>query len=401
MLKKLLKIVLHVSGVILFIFATAYALLAAYGYQIDLLHQNIVKTSIIDVSNELKGVEIFFDGELIAKKAPYQIKNVKPGLHELEIVKEDFTSWKEKVVVAEDVVTKIDDILLLPLNLEEYLEVLEFGLNYDEVIINKNYFVLVSREENKVFINKIGNKNINLIDTINIDLENAEVSFVDLHRLEINYSDNINVIDLRDKSSLNIIIPDKFESFEIVFNPYLKGYYLNDGFIYSVDITEEGIFQEIKMFELEEEYRYSDISVISSYDSTFIKAEDKLFKVEDDILELIEENIIGLPSISSDGVNLAYLNKDNEIILYNLYEKEQILLARFIKKMDSIQWHKDSKHLYLIQNDTLLICDLEFSNCNKILEISEKDKFHIIPELSQFVFEEKDTFEVYNLSKEI
>jgi hypothetical protein len=399
MRKKLLKIVLHIAGVILFIFATAYALLAAYGYQIDLLHQNIVKTSIIDVSNELEDVEIYFDGELVAEKAPFQIKNVKPGLHEVEILKNEFTSWTKKVIVAEDVVTKLNDILLIPLDLEQYMQILDFGLIYDEVLINKNYFVLISRETNKIFINKIGNKNINLLDTINIDLENAKVSFIDMHRLQIDYVNNLNIIDLRDSSSLNIIIPDEFKSFKVAYNPYLKGYYLNEGEIYSVDISKEGVFQEIKMFEKEEDLIFEKLEVISSYDHILIKCDSNLYLIENKILTLIDENVVGIPSISSDGVNVIYLNDANEINSYNIYEKENILLGRFINNIESIKWHEDSKHLYLIQNENLLICDLEFSNCKKLFEISENDDFINNSERSQFIFVKKDTFKVYNLNE--
>lgn len=399
MRKKLIKIFLHILGVILFIFATAYALLAAYGYQIDLLHQNIVKTSIIDLANELDEIEVYFDNQKIAEKTPYQIKNVKPGLHEIEIIKEGFTSWTEKVVVIEDVVTKLDDILLIPLDLERYKEIVNFELGYEEVLINNDYFVLISNQENKIYINKIINTDLKLINTLNIDLENANVSFIDSHRLEINYGDNLNIIDLRNGSLLNIIIPDKFKSFKVAYSPYLKGYYLNDGGIYSVDISEEGTFQEIKKYELETENIYDELTVISSYDQTLIKCNSDLYLIENGTLSLIAKNIVGLPSISADGVKVIYSNEENEISYYNIYEKTQYLIGRFINKLDLVKWHKNAQHLYLMQNQDLLICDLEFSNCNKLLKIEDSLNFILNIEHSQFIFLNKDKFEIYNLDK--
>ena len=376
--------------VLLFVFATGYALLAAYGYQIDLLHQNIVKTSIIDVSIALEDVEIYFDEDLVAEKAPFQIKNVKPGLHEVKILKDGFTSWNKQVVVAEDVVTQLNDILLLPLDLELYKEILEIEFNYDEVLVNKNYTLLVSRENNKLYF-----KN----NSINVDLEDAQVSFIDNHRIEVRYKSSLNVVDLRNSESITVMIPDEFESFKIAYTPYLTGYYINDKRVYSVDISDEGTFNEIKMFEMEEDCTDDELAVISSYDHVFIKCEDNLFKVEGEFLTLIDKGIKELPEVSSDGEKVVYMNQNNEIKIYEIYKKQEILLGRFINPIESIKWHDDFLHLYLMQDSNLLVCDLEFSNCSKLLEVGENDTFINNSEQSQFIFVKDATLEVYDLSE--
>lgn len=317
----------------------------------------------------------------------------------MRILKTDFTSWVEKVIVIEDVVTKLDDIFLIPLDIEKYKKIVEFGLTYDEVLINKNYFILISRETNKIYINKIGNKNINFVDTINIELEDAQISFIDMHRLQIHYIDNLNIIDLRNSSSLTVIIPDEFNSFKTAYTPYLSGFYLNEGEIYSVDISEEGTFQEIKMFDKEDELLFKKIDVISSYDHILITCDNNLYLIENESLLLIDENIVGTPSISSDGVKIIYMNEGNEIYSYNIYDKEKELLGRFINHIESLKWHEDSMHLYLMQNENLLICDLKFSNCKKLLSVAKSDNFINNSERSQFIFVKEDTFEVYNLDK--
>lgn len=398
MRKKLLKIVLHITGVTVFIFATAYALLAAYGYQIDLLHQNFVKTSIIDLSNEIKNIQVYFDDTQIAKKIPYQIKNVKPGEHELKITKEGYKTWQKIVNVSEDVVTKIEDILLIPQDLEIFKQNYQIDLEYNDYILNKNYLVLISRDKNEIYLNKILDKNISLIETLSIDLENTEISFIDYHRLLLDYGDNLEIIDLRTSASTKIIIPDEFSSFKIAYTPYLRGYYLNEGNLYSVEIDEEGIFQEIKRYELEEQKSFEELNIISSYDNILFLCDDYLYIAENNYLTLIDKNIAWVPSISSDGVSIVYLNDKNEIYTYDIYESEKQLIARFIDKIHLVKWHNESKHIYLIKNSNLLICDLEFSNCNKLLEIPDLENLNITDQ-SQIIFLNKDNLLLYDLNK--
>ena len=93
------------------------------------------------------------------------------------------------------------------------------------------------------------------------------------------------------------------------------------------------------------------------------------------------------------------MNNKNEIYSYNIYEQKKVFLGRFINSIDSISWDKTSKHLFLLQNEDLLICDLEFTNCKKFLEVPRNDNFINNSKISQFVFARDNAFEVYNLDE--
>ncbi|MFC1810263.1 PEGA domain-containing protein, partial [Patescibacteria group bacterium] len=322
MRKKIIKIFLHIIGVILFVFATAYALLAAYGYQIDLLHQNIVKTSIIDLASELNDAEIFVDNKLVSNKAPYQVKNIKPGVHKIEINKENFTSWNKKVLVSEDVVTKVHDILLLPLDLKSYFFTIKLDFNYDEFLINKDYFIFVSRKENQINIHKLNEKKLEETGRLNLLLADRNIYFIDAYRLAIQDKENVFVVDLRENNTLNIRIPDEFKKFSIAYTPNLTGYYLNDESIFKVEINDDGVFNEITSLKTDENCIYN-FEIISSYDHAFIKCDANLFEVISNELNVIDDSIVISPKISHDGVNLVYLNEQGEILKYNIYLKEK------------------------------------------------------------------------------
>lgn len=400
MFKKILKIVLHIFGVLLFVFATAYALLAAYGYQIDLLHQNITKTSIIDVATKLKEITIELDDTVVAEKAPYQINKVKPGIHKISIKKEGFNTWSKNLIVTEDVVTILNNILLIPLDLEPYTYLIEHDIIYNEILINSEYIIFVSNVANEILIYQIDNKKLIKKDTINLILKNRVLYFIDNHRLGIKDKENLFIIDLRDKETLNIVIPDEFDNFTVAYTPELTGYYLNTDTIYKVNINEDGSFNEISalIYATSCDER---LKIISSYDHSYLQCNKSLYDLYDEESILIEDSLKITPKLAQNGINLLYLNEEGELVSYNLYLREKDLLGRFYGVINDIYWHSDSDHIILERTDKIEICDLDFLNCNKLLDIRKDSRLFINEKTSEFIYELNNSFEVIDLSEVI
>jgi len=392
MRKKLLKIVLHIFGVILFIFATAYALLAAYGYQIDLLHQNIVKTSIVDITSKIKNIEVYFDNQLVAKKIPYQIKNIEPGIHELDIYKENFTKWYKKIEVFEDFVTKIDDVLILPFDYEPYLYTLALDFEYDNYLINDNFIIFISYNLNELSIYELNNNQLEAIQRINIALTNKQLFFIDDYRLGMKDGEFITIIDLSNGNTQIIQIPDEFDKFTVAYNPSLKGYFINAGSIYKATISDDLKFSETTILTENTNCIYS-FEVVSSYDHVFLKCDEKLFEINKNEAVLIEDSIILTPQISRNGSELIYINNNGEIVLYNIYDGNKDLLARFIEKINKITWHNNSKFIFIEKNNKLMICDLDFSNCNNFFD----KNIYINKSKPEYIYINNNTLAVYDL----
>lgn len=392
MRKRLLKIVLHIFGVILFIFATAYALLAAYGYQIDLLHQNIVKTSIVDISSKIKNVEVFFNDELVAKKIPYQIKNIEPGTHELDIYKKNFTKWHKSIEVFEDVVTKIDDVLILPFDYEPYLYTLTLDFDFDDYLINNNFLIFISYNLNELSIYELNNNQLKAIQKINIALANKQLFFIDDYRLGMKDGEFITIIDLSNGNTQKIQIPDEYDKFTVAYNPSLTGYFINGGSIYKATISDDLKFSETTILT-EDTTCISSFEVVSSYDHVFLKCDNKLFELKNNDAILIENSISLNPQISKNGSELIYLNNDGEIILYNIYDGNKELLARFIEKINKITWHNNSKFIFIEKDNKLMICDLDFSNCNNFFD----KNINLNKSKPEYIYINNNTLAVYDL----
>ncbi len=394
MRKKFLKIVLQIFGVLLFIFATAYALLAAYGYQIDLLHQNIVKTSIIDITSKVKNAEIYIDDKLVSKKAPFQVKKIKPGIHSIDIYKDGFTKWSKQIEVFEDLVTKVDDILLLPFDYEPYLYTLNIDFDFDEYLIGDDYIVFISRELNELFFYKIINKELKQSGKVNVILGDKDIYFIDNGRLGIKDKNSLEIINLYDSTTQLIQIPDEFNNFTVAYTPNLTGYYLNSAVIYKADIKEDSTLSEITILDDKQNCKNS-FDVISSYDHVFLTCGKELFEIIDNQIEIIDDSISLKPEISNNSEKLLYITTSGELFVYNIFDRTKELLARFVEEIELIKWHNDSKHIFIEKNNILMICDLDLTNCNKFFD----KNIYINKSKPKYLYINNGTLAVYDLTE--
>jgi hypothetical protein len=113
---------------VLFMAISAITLFFAYGYRYDFKKQDIQKTSIIDLTAKEKDVTVYLEGKQVSTGLPYQIKGVLPGKYVVEVKKEGFDLWQRQVDVTEDIVTIVNDVLLVPREVGAMVkEVMEFS----------------------------------------------------------------------------------------------------------------------------------------------------------------------------------------------------------------------------------------------------------------------------------
>lgn len=361
--KKILKVALHVFGVLLFVFATSCALLAAYGYQIDLLHRNIVKTSIIDLIGEYSDVSIYSNGEQVASNLPYQIKNIQPDSYKVDIKSEKFHDWKRTVKVVEDFVTIIDDIYLIPENLEPFTNSEKFDFVYDDVVFNGQIIVFVNNERGFLHKFNLGNSDMNEFKTITLlnKFSYEKLYSVGSRYLAFDDGEVINLLDLSSDRFIEILVPDEFTHFNLGYASSLQGIYKNNGALFSVDINEEGVFNEITL--IAKRLQTQEVNVYSDSNFIFVKIDDDLYEYRDHLLTLIASDVISEPHVSPFGNEILYLSNQGEIYVYSFETLEDNLIGRFAKKIDYLAWLFDGKHIFILQDGNLLLCDLTMDNC--------------------------------------
>lgn len=125
MLSKISRLILKLSSLVLFIAVCYVALFYAYGYKYDEKQRDVRKTSIIDLIGNIREARVLLNGKLEANFLPYQIKGVDPGSYNLSISKAGYQAWQREIKVEEDIVTIINDILLVPSALEQYTKLIK------------------------------------------------------------------------------------------------------------------------------------------------------------------------------------------------------------------------------------------------------------------------------------
>lgn len=400
MSKKILKVAFQILFVLLFISISSYALLAAYGYQVDVLKQNIVKTSIIDLANTYNDVKVYLNNKQVAEKLPFQIKSIDPGEHYLLIIKEGFIPWQRKVEVGLNVVTKINDIMLIPENFDIYNKNFEIGFEYDFFISSNKWILFISKKNNKIHAYKLNENGSFLIDTLNINLDKDYVfSFAGDEHLVYQYKQNLTMLNLSDKSMVNISVPDEFANFRLAMSPSLKGYYINDGNLYSAEIDDNGEINEIKLLSRDINFKNSNFDIIDMDSGILLISNGGLFYIENGLLEQIDSGVIEMPDMYEGTQKIIYVKNSHEIIMFDLNNKSRYFLGRFGAKIDFLSWFTDDGHILIGKDGMLNVCDFSFSNCPRLPEVSHDEDVFSGIKANQFVVISNNLINSYTYKK--
>ncbi len=142
------RFIFKTLGVLAFCAVSAYALFLAYGYNVDLQHQHIEKTSIIDVANTYPEVRTYLDDKLIGNSLPLQVKDLLPGFYNLSISKLGYLPWSRKLQVQTDFVTKVDDVVLVPEHTDNLVQQLVHFPQQSRYFFGKDFFIVLSPGQN-------------------------------------------------------------------------------------------------------------------------------------------------------------------------------------------------------------------------------------------------------------
>jgi len=142
--KTLGRFLLKALGVLAFCAVSGYALFLAYGYNVDLQHRGIEKTSIIDVINQYPDSRIYLDDKIIGNSLPLQIKDLVPGFYNLSIQKLGYSAWSRKLEVQPDFVTKVDDAVLVPEHPDNLLQQLVHFPENSRYFYSKDFFIVLT-----------------------------------------------------------------------------------------------------------------------------------------------------------------------------------------------------------------------------------------------------------------
>jgi len=133
---------------LLFVVVSVIALFFAYGYRYDFKKKDIQKTSIIDVSAKASDVKLMLEGKEVANQLPFQIKGVIPGKYVIEVLKPGFEMWQRQVDVADDLVTVVKDVILVPVDLAKMIKpLITFAKKNARYFYGRDYIIELQSDE--------------------------------------------------------------------------------------------------------------------------------------------------------------------------------------------------------------------------------------------------------------
>ncbi len=156
----------------IYLVAAPFIIIMAFGYRLEYKEATFVETGIISIKSYPDKAEISLNNKLYGSKTPLWISGLIPGKYKINLSKEGYYSWTKTLDVNPRMVTKAEEILLLPTHVTSESifrnrEVLDFitSKNFKGVIaltrtpdnIMEFYLVLSNEPEPRVIFVKDSN----------------------------------------------------------------------------------------------------------------------------------------------------------------------------------------------------------------------------------------------------
>lgn len=147
----------YLSFFLLFFLVSPLLIFYSLGYRYNFDKKIIEKNGAFFIKSYPRSASIYIDNKKTKYKTPAQVTNIKPGIHLVEIKKDDLTTWRKQLTVQAGETTFIEDVALL---LAEPI-VADLGPGAENYLVNKdndkysyienNILHLVNTEQNKLF----------------------------------------------------------------------------------------------------------------------------------------------------------------------------------------------------------------------------------------------------------
>ena len=289
----------------------------ALGYTFDFDKKILSSTGGIYLKSYPNDADIFLDDKAKRKTNRF-ITHLKPKTYEVRVEKENYHSWKKQLTVEQKIVTKADNILLIPFN----PKILLTATN------SKEYEDFFTEPYPKEILNLIKRKSKYTIFNIsNISLNNKGDKIYFLS------NNNLYSLDL-DKNNLE----DSELSDKLISN-VLKYIMYKNGILYLDYFTG-------KIFELD----LSSLKTAEVFDQVFPNLNQCDWTLSTNNKKLLCKKY--------SSVEILWLERvaNNSIIR----KKGDIEKIYFNQKINDIIWHpKTDEHLIISTNDSILITELD------------------------------------------
>jgi hypothetical protein len=396
------------SIIILFLIVSPSVVLYSKGYRIDFDKFNIVQTGSFYFKINPKNSEILIlekDFKINRKTDLFfgtiYIENLIPKKYSVTIKKEGYYPWKKNLKINQGVVTKAENITLIPRKIDftSVENVIDFFTT------EKDFIFILKENDNEwslVSYNLTDNKKSLLLSSSDTNLNNSSdlkvISSNDnkiLGSIKKNGNDIYFVIEDKkdvffiDKKTKVKINPNKEHEVLYIENDTLFSYdykkyesYVISEKITSYEIDDRGVVflisennilteNEDLVLELPKKLKQENIELyIPKTSNMIIKENNNYYSVENELLFISENK----PIISPDYNKIAYFN-DHELRLFSIDKINEEVSKKYGNDIFLTRFSEEIKSIYWINSDYIA---LNTKNGIKIVEIDNRDNLNIV-----------------------
>lgn len=303
---------------IAFIILVPGIILYARGYNFDWEKKTIVATGGIYLKSHPPKAEIYINDKLKGRTNKF-IRRLIPKVYEIKIIKDDYHLWQKKLTVKTGMVTKVDNIFLVPFNPKILLVATEsqaYSSFFEESYSLTEVTEIIKKKSKYTIFN---------IDNLNFNPKENKLYFLsnnNLYSLELD-KDNLENSTLSDILVSNVVNYAMYKN-GVIYLDYFTG----------------------KIFELD----LSSLKSAEFFDQVFPS-----FNQGEWILSNDGEKLLCKKEQSVEILWLKEIRDDS--IIHKRGSTEKI---DFGQTINNVIWHpKTDEHLIISTNDSILVTELD------------------------------------------
>ena len=109
-----LRRVFFFAFALVYVLAAPLTVLYALGFIFNPGEQTLVQTGLVSLVTEPSGANVWVDGTLSKDKTPLVLRNLRPGIHDIEVNLPAHHTWQKRVKIIPERALRFESILLFP-----------------------------------------------------------------------------------------------------------------------------------------------------------------------------------------------------------------------------------------------------------------------------------------------
>jgi len=335
--------------IVLFFFFIVLITIIGYarGYRFDLEKRSVKSTGIISATSNPKAAKIYINGQL--KGVTDTNLTLSPDNYLVEIKKDGYTSWSNKINLKGELVINVDPVLF-PIN--PSLSPLT-NLGIIKAVATEDGDKIVIIASGSAYLFDAGKKTLPFFPPLN--------KIVDLSQIS-------NIVDLK---NLKVIFsPDQKQAiFEFEQNSYLLS--LQEDNLNPLDIT---LSKDTLIEAWQKEKTKNFNKILETFPKDFDKIASDSFNIisfspnETKVLYQAKDNVelplmIKLVMIATNQTPEERSIKKGKTYVYDRKEDKNFLLSStFNPLFSNLKWYSDSRHLIIEEDKKISIVDYDVTN---------------------------------------